>query len=88
MANRSVNPHVVVQVMGAGAILMNTENGDCFELNRVGSEIWSELQSGRSVAEISETIARRYSIEMAKALTDVTSLIDALTRHGILIPKP
>ena len=87
MEHPRVNPHVVLQSMGETALLMNTETGDCFELNRVGSDVWLELSRGKSIPEIVDTIAGRYAADRTAVMTDVTALMAALSRHGILTSR-
>ncbi len=70
--------------MGEGAILMNTETGDCFELNRVGAQIWKELEEGRSIDDIAAIVAERHAVDQSVVFGDVAKLIDRLLQHGIL----
>ena len=81
----SVNPRIVMQPMSDGAMLMDTASGDCFELNRLGVEIWTALCDGRSTQEIADELMRKYSADSATVSSDVESLIEDLARNGILI---
>jgi hypothetical protein len=87
MEQPRINPHVVLQSMGDKALLMNTETGDCFELNRVGTDVWSNLLQGKPVPDIVDAIAHRYGAERSNVLTDVTALITDLSHHGILLRR-
>ena len=87
MDELKVNPHVVLQSMGEGSLLMNTESADCFELNRVGRDVWIELELGKTIPEIADVIVNRYAVDHVTAVADVTLLIAALTGHGILVRK-
>ena len=80
----SVNPRIVTQPMAGGAMLMDTASGDCFELNHLGSEIWSALCDGRSAADIIDNLVERYSADRATIASDVAALIEDLTRSGML----
>jgi hypothetical protein len=70
--------------MDKGAILMNTSNGECFELNGVGALAWELI--GRSVAleEIVDAIVRAYRIDATTARADLERLVDELARKGIV----
>ena len=59
------NPNVVVQQMNDGAILMDMASGDCFELNRLGAEIWARLGKGESPAELVANVAASYGVSAA-----------------------
>jgi hypothetical protein len=87
MEQPRINPHVILQAMGETALLMNAETGDCFELNRVGNDVWVELLKGKSIPEIVDAIADRYATDRAAVITDVTALMAALSRHGILTSR-
>lgn len=80
----SVNPRIVTQPMAAGAMLMDTASGDCFELNHLGFEIWTALCDGRSATEITDTLVQRYAADRATVASDVAALIEDLTRSGML----
>jgi hypothetical protein len=80
-----VNPMVMTQRMPGGAVLMNTETGDCFELNRVGADIWERVSRGDLVDTIVDSLAREYSIGRSVLSADVSTLIDDLARRGILV---
>jgi hypothetical protein len=80
----AVNPHVIARSMSDGIILINTETGDCFELNGMGSEIWNELQSESSIDEVAESIASRHSAEPTVVKQDIRLLLDRLAHHGIV----
>jgi hypothetical protein len=71
--------------MAGGAVLMDTASGDCFELNRMGLEIWTALCDGRSAAEITDALVRRYAADQTTVASDVAALIEDLARSGILI---
>ena len=74
--------------IGAGdrAVLVNLRNGQCWELNRLGHEIWQLLATpgGASVSEIVATLARRYPVPLDTLRADVIALAETLRREGLL----
>jgi hypothetical protein len=78
------NPDVIVQAMPSGAVLVDRATGECFELNRVGAEIWGELQRGAPPAQIVDRLAARYAIAPAQLGADLRQLLEQLARHGIV----
>ena len=64
---------------------MDTANGECFELNRIGAEIWASLARGQQQDAIATSLAQRYAISEGSAQEDVGVLINDLVRHGLLV---
>jgi hypothetical protein len=79
------NPMVVAQAMPEGAVLVNTESGNCFELNRTGAEIWEFMARNEDPATIADAMIDRYGLERSEFSADLERLMSDLARHGILI---
>jgi hypothetical protein len=75
---------VVTQKLDSGTVLVNTESGDCFELNQIGHEIWESIRRGLSPTEITRKLIERYPDDGTHIASDVESLIDDLVRQRIL----
>ena len=69
---------VAAREISDGAVLVNMGSGACFELNRVGFEIWKALGEQKTMREICEKLQRRYSIDMAVVTSDLLSLVESL----------
>jgi len=80
------NPNIVTQGTDDGAILMDMATGDCFELNRIGAEIWSRLGRGESPSQLVANVAASYGLPAATVESDVRTLLEELTRSGLLTP--
>jgi hypothetical protein len=80
------NPTVVTQATDDGAVLVEMNSGDCFELNRSGAEIWARITAGDPVAAIVASVAERYAIPESVADSDARQLIADLIRRGLLTP--
>jgi hypothetical protein len=80
------SPLIVAQKMDKGAILMDTHSGECFELNAVGSCVWSGIERGDSFDVIAQDLATQYRIPSARARADMDSLVLELLRVGIVRP--
>jgi hypothetical protein len=81
----SANPMIVAQRLDKGAVLMNTTNGDCFELNAVGAAVWNYIGRGISLVTVVDEIARDYGVDRGTVSTDVLRLIEELARQGIIL---
>jgi hypothetical protein len=79
-----INPLVVVQRMPKGAVLMDTASGQCFELNGMGLEVWSELERGVSPSQIIRTLAARYRVPEGQVAADIGKLVNQLLGQGIV----
>jgi coenzyme PQQ synthesis protein D (PqqD) len=75
---------VAAREINDGAVLVNMGSGACFELNRVGFEIWKLLSPGTTVAGICAALDGRYAIDRALLASDVRSLVDALVGAGLV----
>lgn len=84
----AVTPTVVFKRMDQGAILVDSETGDCFELNRIGADIWSELERGAKPTAIAGILAVRHGISTEKAMADLRVLVGDLLRQGLLNTAP
>lgn len=78
------NPLAVLQATESGAVLMDVASGDCFELNRVGAEIWNRLVKGESRETIVAALAAQYDIPGPTLESDVSTLLADLSNHGLL----
>lgn len=76
--------NVAARDINDGAVLVNMGSGACFELNRIGFEIWKLLGPGTTVASICEALAGRYAVEPEVLAADVRSLVDALMGAGLV----
>lgn len=67
-----------------GAVLIDMRTGICFELNRVGGEIWSILQTPVAVSTICDSLAATYRVTRLKVESDVNQLLMELLRVGLV----
>jgi hypothetical protein len=81
-----INPAVTSTAMPDGAVLVDSETGECFELNRVGASVWERLKRGDALTSIIDALAVEYTRDRALVSGDVTSLVQDLARHGIVTP--
>jgi hypothetical protein len=78
---------VAAREINDGAVLVNMGSGACFELNRVGFEIWKALGPGATVGAICEALGGRYPIDREVLVADVRSLAEALAGAGLVDVK-
>ena len=71
-----------------GAMLVDVDSGTCWQLNRVGAELWERLARGSSLEVVIEEFTVRYAIPRDTLMRDVESIVNDLCRHGLLSPAP
>lgn len=78
--------HVTCRSTTSGAILVDIRSGECYELNKVGAELWSSLADGRSIGEAMEQIQSRYDVTAETVEADVTRICHHLLEAGLVSP--
>ncbi len=78
------NPLVAAQPIEGGAILIDSATGECFELNRVGAEIWAMLAAGDPTEQVVAALADRYHLTVELMRSDVRRLLEDLAEQGLL----
>lgn len=67
-----------------GAILLDVEQGLCFSMNAVGVFIWTRLNRGVKVNDISFQLARTFDISVEHATNDVNEFLRCLQQKRLL----
>jgi hypothetical protein len=67
-----------------GAIVLDIQQGQMFNLNCVGSRILELLESGSKEPDIVSVISREFSASQEVVENDVREFIEALTKHKLL----
>jgi hypothetical protein len=75
---------VVVRQVDDCCVIVSLKTGNCWELNRVGSEIWRLFEQGLSGPAVCAEMTARYQISLDTATEDVRDLLQALTREGLI----
>lgn len=75
---------VVYRVIGEELVLLETETGRCYSLNKTGTVIWKELERDRGIQEISGKFAALFPADETRLQTDVSGFCRKLAREGLL----
>jgi Coenzyme PQQ synthesis protein D (PqqD) len=67
-----------------GAIVLDVQQGQIFNLNPVGSRILELLEQGSSEAEIVNTISREFSADIDMVRDDVQEFLRTLKAYKLL----
>jgi len=63
---------------------VNMLTGLCFELNRVGADVWASLTAGATLERTIETLAARYGVPPDTVAADVNDFCDRVLAAGLL----
>ena len=75
---------VEVRFIADGAVLVDMNSGDIFELNTIGAEIWTRLAAGATTGDICRELGSRYPVAPVTLDQDVVSLVKSLEHCGLL----
>ena len=84
MSTYRVSDHIMGTEFEEAYVLLHSETGYYFELNRVGTEIWKMILAGDSSDAIIEDIVQRYDMSRDVVAADFKELIEDLKSHGIV----
>ena len=83
----SPGPGVLFQALPDGAVLLDTRSEVYFGLNAVGARVWQLLPAARTLDELCVAVAAEYpDADPQRVRADVTNLVAALVREGLLRP--
>lgn len=78
---------VLVQEVSEEKVLVDLASGIYHGLNRVGTEIWNDLDGTRTLRQIAAGLAARYpEVEPARLEADVTALVQSLADNDLVRP--
>jgi hypothetical protein len=67
---------------------MNADTGACFQLNRVGADLWSHFAAAGSVQTAVELLRARYGTTEDQSESDVNRLCADMVQAGLLVVVP
>lgn len=74
-----------VSTMVDGAtVLMNVSNGQYFQLDDIGSRIWSLIETPTAVASICDRLVQEFDVERATCETEVLALLERMLANSLI----
>lgn len=70
-----------------GAIVLDVQQGQMFNLNPVGSRILELLESGSAQADIVDMISREFNAKREVVENDVREFIESLKKHKLVAER-
>jgi len=77
-------PDIITTDLGDELILLDPRNGEMFSLNSCGRRVWFALPA-RSVVQVANALCSEYEVTLERARSDAETLLDELTRAGLVI---
>jgi hypothetical protein len=68
-------------------VALNIENGTCYGLNAVGSQIWTLLENPIRIGDICEKLLTEYDVEPATCEREVLELLEELRIEDIITTR-
>ena len=65
-------------------VALNVEQGQCYGLNSVASEIWRMLEEPKSIDEICVKLTEDYDVDAAICRSEVLTLLSQLEDEGLI----
>lgn len=78
------SPHVVSSRLGDAGVLVHLKTNQIFELNTTGVRIWELIGEGRTFEDIVGALGAEFSADAGRVRHEVTELVLALQREGLL----
>lgn len=66
------------------SVLLDIDSSRYYRLNLVGSHIWSELSSPKTVAELRTAILGSFDVDEERCSNDLEALLSSLNASGLI----
>jgi hypothetical protein len=84
----SATPHTTSCEVAGETVILDAASGQYFALNPVGTSIWQQLQSPRSVGSLCEMLRAEYDVPAEQCEADVSALLVQLAAKGLIRMGP
>lgn len=78
------NTEIIFTDLDDTVVMMDLDKGAYFELDAVGTRIWTLLETGRNVIELCELLNREYDVTPEIAQRDVLEFLEQAHKLGII----
>ena len=75
---------ITYRIIDGEAVILNTDNGYYYSLNEVGTQIWDDINKGKSVGEIISFLKREYRVPEKQLKNDILDLMEDLKKEKII----
>jgi hypothetical protein len=76
---------VHTRVFDGELVVLDLDRGEYFALDAIGTELWTGLESGKTLEDIAHAIVRDYDVAFDTARADLTALCEELVGRRLLV---
>ena len=80
----SITADTLINVVGEESVLLNLKNEQYYGLDEIGTRMWQVLTSGLTIQQAIEQLIGEYDVDAARLQSDLYSLIEKLSDHGLV----
>jgi hypothetical protein len=75
---------VAVRSTPSGAIIVNLATGQCWQLNRIGADLFEQIKTERTIGDVCDALKNRYAISRDVLERDICRLTEELLEAGLI----
>jgi hypothetical protein len=74
----------VSTVVDGKAVLMSVDNGKYYNLDEIGTRIWSLIESPTAVKAVCDQLVKEFAVERATCEEDVLHLLESMLKNDLI----
>ena len=78
------NEELLSSEMDDELVMMNLENNNYFGLNKIGKDIWEQLDEPITLENLCKSLTQKYDVSFEQCKNDVSIFIDKLVEVNIV----
>jgi hypothetical protein len=88
--DKALRPHpdVVWRRVGEEAVVVNLKTNRIYSLNHTGARFWELISGGHDREAAEAALIDEFDIEESKLRKEVATVLDELTREGLILKGP
>jgi hypothetical protein len=79
------NPSVISTELDGGAILLNLDSKNYYNLNETAFRIWQILEENRNTLDIGKQLAIEYEVDLETASASLNRIMEEFYREGLTL---
>lgn len=80
----TVPEHVLYQVVDGEIVVLDLSSGDYYDLNEVGSAIWTLLLECENLGQVLEKLLQEFNADSQTLCADLIAFIEKLLASGLM----
>ncbi|MFB0613739.1 PqqD family protein [Aurantiacibacter poecillastricola] len=78
------NPEILSTEVGESLVMMSMETGNYHELDSIGTTIWDELETPKSLDELCDSLCGEYDVTPGQCREDIEPFLQQMKGHGLV----